>query len=461
MKTFTVLFVLTLVFSSTVYFTTCLDNDSVANVKKPNIVVDDAGNTYMAYQLISGDNNRIAYINKLGPDGTYLWDTGKMLYSESGPIESIGITAILVNIENKNVIAIWGRPDGIWAQQIDSDGNLLWGADNLHLPVTENVTQKIIAVNDNSGGFLLAYTDAENNLNLSHINDKGDVLWQKDNVVSQIQSYDIAIDTLGNVVLTWEDQDYNVLTQKISATGHSLWTEDGVRISDSYGHGVGQSKIVSDEAGGAIVTWIHETRSEGKADVALYAQRITGDGLLAWQRGGIPISSASGENGMTLPLEPRVIVDSNGNAIITWREFMSIYAQKIGVDGDTLWGKNGVLVWNGTGSQGGSLYQMVTDNRDGAIVVWCYTPSGKNVDQVVTIAVQRVTAAGQTSWGDSAVKVFSSGYSTLPEISPDGQGGAIIVWANGKNIHNTNVSYIQKFNDNGENIWSDNARVLE
>src|SRR6266481_6220801 len=67
----------------------------------------------------------------------------------------------------------------------------------------------------------------------------------------------IASDGGGGAILTWQDNrngTYDIYAQRVSATGVAQWTANGVVVcaaaSEQYA-----PTIVSDGAGGAIITW--------------------------------------------------------------------------------------------------------------------------------------------------------------------------------------------------------------
>jgi hypothetical protein len=86
--------------------------------------------------------------------------------------------------------------------------------------------------------------------------------------------------------------------------------------------------IVSDGAGGAIITW-SDWRS-GYGDI--YAQRINASGVVQWTTDGVAICTAT-----NYQFDPTIASDGAGGAIITWEDYRSgssdIYAQCVRSDG--------------------------------------------------------------------------------------------------------------------------------
>ncbi|MBM3237361.1 hypothetical protein FJZ31_13800 [Candidatus Poribacteria bacterium] len=94
----------------------------------------------------------------------------------------------------------------------------------------------------------------------------------------------------------------------------------------SYQH---YSHLVSDGAGGAVITW-QDFRS-GNFDI--YAQRVNGSGVVLWTKDGVPICTAANDQ-----RSPHLVSDGAGGAIITWHDYrggtyVDIYAQNVQEDG--------------------------------------------------------------------------------------------------------------------------------
>ena len=215
-------------------------------------------------------------------------------------------------------------------------------------------------------------------------------------------------------------------------------------------------EITSDGAGGAIAIWMCGIRDEQRPYLIsgheLYAQRIDADGNILWQPGGVLVrNSKTQTERIGFPIEPRLVEDGEGGAIVIWREQTSIYAQRIDAGGNTLWLKGGVQVWKEERAQGSPTPNIVGDGHGGAIVAWCYTPAEKNVDKNAVLHAQRVGGDGRMLWGNNGILLSTvSSYSFSPQISQDGSGGVIIAWAGGGSIHHASNSFVQRVNAEGK-----------
>lgn len=209
-------------------------------------------------------------------------------------------------------------------------------------------------------------------------------------------------------------------------------------------------QIVSDNAGGAICTWV-DTRN-GSQDI--YAQRIDASGNLQWPVDGIAICTAAADQ-----LSPRLIPDGAGGAIISWIDKRTgdddIYAQRINAAGTTQWTADGVAICTIAGIQ--NAQQLISDGAGGAIIVWS---DGRVGSPNADIYAQRVDAAGAVLWtaGGAPVCVASS-LQNIPQLVSDGAGGAIIAWEDWRNFSQTDI-YAQRISSNGFTNWTFNGVVI-
>jgi hypothetical protein len=94
----------------------------------------------------------------------------------------------------------------------------------------------------------------------------------------------------------------------------AVWpTDPGVNVPlCSAGGAQFRPVSVSDGEGGAIVIW--EDNRSGNQD--LYAQRISADGAVLWTLDGVALCTATGDQWY-----PKIVSDSAGGAIVTWEDY--------------------------------------------------------------------------------------------------------------------------------------------
>ncbi|MBI4208546.1 MAG: M36 family metallopeptidase, partial [Deltaproteobacteria bacterium] len=259
-------------------------------------------------------------------------------------------------------------------------------------------------------------------------------------------------DGAGGAIITWWDEradNGDIYAQRIDGHGDVLWTTEGLPISATVGD-QRVPEIVSDGVGGAIITWYSYQEDFDESDV--YAQRVDSNGKILWTTDGIPISVAIGAQ-----YEPRLVSDRAGGAIIVWEDqrnssYADIYAQRIDGNGNLLWTRDGIPICTAARSQG--QLDLIADDSGGAIVVWTDYRSGVNPD----LYAQRIDASGNMFWAMDGVPIATDpGSDYESQLIHDGAGGAIVVWS----FYPINVTgaeiYAQRINSDGVALWATNG----
>jgi hypothetical protein len=232
----------------------------------------------------------------------------------------------------------------------------------------------------------------------------------------------VVSDGAGGAIVTWMDWrgpgNADIYAQRVSASGICMWGGDGVLICGA----VDQQEypvIASDNAGGAIIAWA-DFRNGLKWDV--YAQRVNAEGQVQWAQHGVPLTAGANV------WETRIVSDGGNGAIVSWIDYRGggssdIYAQHVFSSGlvDSRWPVNGAALCTAPGQQDASV--ITSDGAGGAIVGW-QDHRGANQD----IFVGRVTGTGTVPWGNGVALCSEVHDQYYPRIVTDGAGGAIATW---------------------------------
>ncbi len=296
-------------------------------------------------------------------------------------------------------------------------------------------------VPDGAGGAIITWFDTRSgdyDIYAQRLDENGEAMWLEDGVPictspgRQIYPK-IASDGAGGAIITWFDQRKGnsprgeIYAQRIDAAGNALWAYNGNLVSDcAYGtdpySGVATANVVSDGAGGAIVTWFY---GYYYYDIDIYAQRIDAEGHVLWGDRGVPVCISPVR---TWPYYPQIAPDGAGGAFIAWEmgfwPTCDIYAQRLDSRGNALWTPNGKLICVMNNLQEGP--RIIHDGCNGAIITWSDARSG-NLD----IYAQKVSASGDILWSLNGIPVCSAPGNQWPWAEPinDGQGGVVIAWA--------------------------------
>jgi len=342
----------------------------------------------------------------------------------------------------------------IYAQRIDVEGEIHWVADGAATCTDTCKLLSCASCSDGAGGVVITWHDyrpggVDVDVYSQRLDSNGNVAWAAGGVavctaLGQQPWPKIVSDGAGGAIIAWEDWrglEIAVYAQRVGASGNMLWVLNGVPATTTATAGQEDPCVASDGAGGAIVVWMDRRGS----DDDIYAQRFDASGNKLWASNGLAIATAVGDQWY-----PSIISDGAGGAIIAWEDRSSLvtYAQRVDASGNVLWTQDGISI-----SPVPSFSPaMVSDGAGGAIVTWGW--SGLYAD---TIFAQRVGASGTLLWGSRGVAAGSSLFAELPAIVPDGAGGAIISWDDGRNVYPAHDIYVQRINASGARLCADNG----
>jgi FlgD Ig-like domain len=365
--------------------------------------VHSSGNWDIVAQRIDSNGNRL-----WGPDGAFVC-------AASGNQENPRLIADGAG----GAICVWddrrSDPSGdIYVQRMNASGSMLWTGDGVAACVDGSPQSLGSLLSDNAGGVVLAWDDARSpsvDIYVQRIDGSGNVLWAANGASFVTTSANehfgqmVASGTNG-AIITWvvatpapltfpppwppaPTDHYEVYTRRLDFGGSPDWpgsvlvcTADGSRFAKA---------AVSDGAGGTIIA-LYDNRY-GNTDVFL--ARIDSFGNRVWSAGGVPLCTAAGEQ-----LEPAMVGDGAGGAIVTWSDHRGgpaadIYAGHVDALGNPLWMADGLPVCTAAGNQ--SNPDIAPDGAGGVVIAWEDTRSGNSL-----VFAQRLNAA-TSEWGDSGL----------------------------------------------------------
>ena len=89
---------------------------------------------------------------------------------------------------------------------------------------------------------------------------------------------DICSDGAGGMIITWTDYrsttDFNIYAQRLGPALAIVWAVDGVVMNNNVAYDQTDPKLVSDDMGGAILSWTDYRTGVGLGTADIYAQRV-------------------------------------------------------------------------------------------------------------------------------------------------------------------------------------------
>ncbi|UCG50529.1 MAG: T9SS type A sorting domain-containing protein [Candidatus Latescibacterota bacterium] len=236
-------------------------------------------------------------------------------------------------------IVVWGGGDGLYAQRVDKDGNVSWTASGVPICTATGSQVSYEIIPDGAGGAVIVWQDGrrgDHDIFAQRIDTDGNVLWVIDGIPVCEEDNDqehplILPDGVGGVFIAWRDRrngDYGIYAQRIDSNGTAMWSSGGEVVCGEPGDQQDHA-IVTDGVGGIILAW-----SDGRGpDYDVYAQRLDGDGNIQWPDSGVAVCAAPESQDL-------VVMTSDGTygAIVAWQDHRNdtdtdIYATRISGSG--------------------------------------------------------------------------------------------------------------------------------
>jgi hypothetical protein len=361
-----------------------------------------------------------------------------------------------------------------------------WLQEDIAVCTDESVQQGVIISPDSTGGTIVAWQDARNaDIYAQRYDASGAALWTPNGVnvsdMTGTQKFPrIVADGTGGAFIIFEsDMPAScvwgglsvVVVTKLDVAGTVEWKK---RIGDGSAVGfeaeVAESVPLArpDGRGGALVAWIksHDLYIDYfcseppiccywmKRDI--FAQRIDASGNLLW--GMTPVTVCADDRD---PQDLSIAVDSSGAAYIAWCDekpygaSSHIYAQKLDVSGNTLWGANGVIVAPPSTWQ--TSPKIAAGGDGGAIITWL-----DNIYATVNYyreCIQRIDSLGSKLWASGGILLTNSTSRKIGAgILPSGPGGSIIAWTD--NASGVPTLFAQRLDAAGTPLWQSNGLMI-
>ena len=400
--------------------------------KYPEVTFDCEGGAIIVWQDERNSSPNI-YAQRIDSSGTALWTTNGIVISDiensrHPKLISDGVGGAFVTwFDFRN-----GWPNSsVQVQRVNGNGEILWQNNGITIANTANSWAYPEITGYGSNGAIVTWIGVNGEVFAQKIDTAGNLLWPADSVTLTISGSlpQIAVDDSGGVIVCWFDYasqatETNVFAQRVDSDGNVRWSTNGVSIclAPGYQH---KPDLVPDGQGGAIISWLD---NRYQTDSYVFSQRIDWKGDTCWSANGKQVSNTKGF------YRSIISTDNQGGSILTWMGGITedIYVQHINTNGAAVWPNELKL----TESTSPYIPGIISDGANGAIVIWENATDSK-------IKVQHISSDGTLSFPASG-KMVSSGNNLngFFAATTDGAGKAIIVWEDAPSF-NTNI-YTQR-----------------
>lgn len=429
-----------------------VNNPVVTAVNQQNsqqIISDGSGGAILVYMDYNSSlNERSIYAQRVNASGVVQWGAAgvpvcTVIGNQQNPQ--------LASDANGGAIMVWqdnriiNTPE-IYAQRINSAGIVQWTVDGITLGDGSGInhTQPQLIPDGSGGAFVTwkAVFPPNASIRAQHIDANGNILWATGGVFvtnsTTPELPQIISDGAGGMIISWNEfvgpiatGAHDIFAQRLNSTGVVQWGPSGTSICNAVNAQTG-SQLVSDGSNGAIICWKDFRAGSGLSNI--YAQRVNSSGIVQWTVNGVATAPAASSQ-----LSPMIMSDGSSGAFITWNNNSTVYAQRMSSGGALLWGASGKLVRFASGSEP----QIVTDGGTGSIITW---------SNGIDVFAQRLDINGNFQWVSTGAPVCSESTASqiIPKMVATISGGAIIVWIDSRNNATTETDlYASRVLSNG------------
>jgi hypothetical protein len=246
---------------------------------------DGSGGVIVVGYTFQGDSNAV-YAQRVDSQGNILWQAdGVQVFAELGTDACIAGDDL-----GGGIIAYIHYPDWhVYAQRIDAEGNVLWGPDGVPICTESCLVQHPRIVDDGAGGAIVFFVaeGGKGGIHAQRVDADGHKSWDEDVPLCDSVILYVASDGSGGAFCV----SYDRVAQRLDATGTKLWGPDGITFTTQDISESGLA-LVPDGCGGLLISWEADVkfRNYEVSDVSYYVQRVDADGNLPWGDGGILLS---------------------------------------------------------------------------------------------------------------------------------------------------------------------------
>lgn len=493
-------------------------------------VPDGSGGAMVAWVDFRDYEHGEIYVQRIDAGGTVQW-ASPLLAADSSVVHSETMSGC--GDGTGNLILGWNNGyEGTLICKVTPAGLRPWGNRGQQLRAGYHLGGESMRLcPDGSGGCYVAWTgrttDTGPSLHAQRVNAAGAALWTSGGIDVCTNLYtphfsvapSVNADSTDGVLLSWTNDDYmnpQIYSQKISASGQILWTQNGLLTGADPCGGAnsffrGHPIAMSDHAGGMICFWLENLAEGISISGDIYATRIGPSGVKTWGGDCNPVCAAPSSQEAFLPIlapngafvfwidiasdlttlryqlvnvangnlllnentsilhsgicaqaeNPRIIAVSPGHAAVVWEDTRSwtgrkLYYRMIDAAGHLSPDANGRLLTPAFANVNDAWQSNAQLCSDGSGGFWAVGVHSDNRSEMSCARLTHVNANGDVVSPDSGIMVGVSylGYGVESAMCvPDGMGGCYVAWVSYNEEFILTIQ-VNRYNASGQPQWS-------
>lgn len=245
------------------------------------IEINGSGGAIIVWQDKRNGTDYDIYTQNINSGGVVQWTNGGLAIciasdTQSNPkIESDGIGGAVIAWADKRNAGDYN----IFAQRINSTGISQWASNGIAICSAQGNQSAVDLTSDGISGAIITWKDFRSgvyaDIYAQAVDFSGAVLWTTNGVAITTLVYDqinpnITGDGKGGAIIAWQDSssgNWNVLAQKLNASGTAQWTTNGVSVGNAA-DSQNSPKNVSDGAGGSV--FVFQDKRSGSYDIYVH-----------------------------------------------------------------------------------------------------------------------------------------------------------------------------------------------
>ncbi len=391
--------------------------NATGNQESPKMCPDGTGNFIFAWRDRGTDEAGNIHAQRVDLNGNLLWSNELIVYAGVGVQDNVRVTtasddgAILVWEDGRNEIS--DSYTDIYAQKINTSGNLLWDTDGVEVAIALNKQINPRLDSDDNGGAWVTWEDGRSNTNypfndiyVQHLNSSGAAQLAANGVaLCDETNYQFSplIKKNGNsIYAVWGDirtGSTGIYIQILNTAGAIQLDNNGELVW--YGlEGDANNLHVIENGSSPILLW-EDTRFASIAN-QIYMQVVNSNGSFGLEVNGEPITEMTGYTQTNIDVYKNPDVDL---IVTVWEENRSserqVYAQAVDSNANSLWNSLGIRLC----SEDIEQYNAHVSYDDGYYYTGWTNYNGDIMFPVIKVTGQKIDANGNLLWGNDGIDI--------------------------------------------------------
>ncbi len=327
----------------------------------PKIAVDSNGSAYVSWFSNEAGNYDVR-LQRLDRDGNALWTENGVVVSNEPQDTWITDYDLAVDPSGYAVITFTdirtGQSNPV-GYRISPNGDMMWGQTGILLANDNNFDPSPKVCVTTVGNSIFAWQSlpdsGDSQVRLQKISPDGQLLWN-DGIILSEPGIDFTAPYLlpaenDFVYLIWHKEtgpyyapNRGLYVQKLDANGSFMWTSDVEVYAPVPSGPVVYLKMCRDDSGGIVFSWY---RSIDITQFHCYVQHMNADGTISMPADGVLASTSTAR----LHMYPAPAFLSQTQEIVLFfseqdlnQNMRGMYAQKFDLQGNRLWGDEGIAL---------------------------------------------------------------------------------------------------------------------